>query len=761
MNFRRSILVALGLCVLFACAYALRAGTEVWVIADDGVHFTVPGDPYYHMRRIAFSAARFPETLPFDRYVNFPEGAAIVWPPAFDWSLAAVARAWVGPDDPVGVEHVAARAPAVLGALAVVIVALVARRRFSPGAGWLAGIFLALLPAHLLHSQVGQLDHHVAVATAAAGLIGMALACVAGPKPPSLLSGVALGAGFAVMLLLWPGALIHVGLLDGMLVLQALLAQAAAEARRRAGWLAAVNATAFAAIAPFGLGREWSEFGPWSPWVLSNFQPVFFAAAALALLGAALVWRIPAVGDGPARRVGAAVAIGAAGLGGALLAIPGLLDVLDVAAGWFSKQEAFQQEVAELQPFHPSVAASRLTLLVFAFPLVWAALAWKSLRERASADRFVLLGMAAAFFGLAALQRRFGNSFSVFYVLVYGWAFAVAVPAARAGFRRMGWLRRSLSIALAGLLGLLVLDSLLAFHVPRQDTLSRARREPVVAARGPLGVRHRLFDAGARWLATASPPTQGWLDPQVAPAYAVLCSWDAGHMVRYRAQRPLVQDNFGVYGGRENYEAAGRYYEARDEAVAVAILRDMGVRYVLADRQGTGRAEPYAADTMTYRLAHAFGSALDATAGRPETPALRHHRLIWHQRSQGERTMAAEPPGFALGIWERVEGARVVGFAAPGERVEARLRLETSQGRVHRLRSVARSDAAGRYELILPYPTDVRFSDAVEAVGPWQIDGESRGARLELPEAAVQAGSEVAGPDLRGVADQAERRIGG
>ncbi|NNL68078.1 MAG: hypothetical protein HKP30_17650, partial [Myxococcales bacterium] len=61
MSLLRPILVALGLLVLFATAYAVRAGTDVWVIAADGVHFTVPGDPYYHMRRIAFSAERFPE----------------------------------------------------------------------------------------------------------------------------------------------------------------------------------------------------------------------------------------------------------------------------------------------------------------------------------------------------------------------------------------------------------------------------------------------------------------------------------------------------------------------------------------------------------------------------------------------------------------------------------------------------------------------------------------------------------------------------
>ena len=563
------------------------------------------------------------------------------------------------------------------------------------------------------------------------------------------------------MLLLWPGALIHVGLLEGMLVLWALLAEQAPAARARALWLAGANAVAFVATAPFALGRSWPEFGPWSPWVLSNFQPAFFAGAALSLAGAAAVFGIRVLAATRARRSTAAAGVGLAGLLLAVLLIPDLLDVLDVGAGWFAKAEDFQQHVNELLPFYPGVAASRLTLLVFVFPFAWGYLAWRSRRERAAADRFVLLGAAAAFFALAMLQRRFGNSLSIFYVLVWGWLFAEATPALRDRWRRAEVGGRALFAAFGVATGLLVVDSLLAFHLPRQQTLVRARADPDYAKRGPLGVRHRLFDAGARWLADASPETRGWLDPQLAPEYAVLCSWDAGHMVRYRARRPLVQDNFGVYGGRQNYEKAWRYYATRDEGEAVAILAELGVRYVLADRQGAGRSAPYAPGTMAHRLAFAFGSARSATASRPEVPALRHHRLVWHQRSGGERSLAAEPPAFALGIWEHVAGAHVIGRAAPGERVEARLRLQTEQGRRHEQRHRTRADATGRYELVLAYPTDEVFSDAVRVLGSWRIQGETRSGRVGVPEAAVQAGQEVAGPDLRGGAERAEHGIGG
>jgi asparagine N-glycosylation enzyme membrane subunit Stt3 len=51
----------------------------------------------YHLRRIWFSVVNFPASLAFDSYMNHPLGAPAVWPPLFDWSIAAVARALVGP----------------------------------------------------------------------------------------------------------------------------------------------------------------------------------------------------------------------------------------------------------------------------------------------------------------------------------------------------------------------------------------------------------------------------------------------------------------------------------------------------------------------------------------------------------------------------------------------------------------------------------------------------------------------------------------
>ena len=78
--------LAFGLLALLTVAATLRAGTDVLVVNEAGVHMTVPGDPYYHLRRIVWSTAHFPRVLSFDRYLNAPNGGRVVWPPGFWWS---------------------------------------------------------------------------------------------------------------------------------------------------------------------------------------------------------------------------------------------------------------------------------------------------------------------------------------------------------------------------------------------------------------------------------------------------------------------------------------------------------------------------------------------------------------------------------------------------------------------------------------------------------------------------------------------------
>jgi asparagine N-glycosylation enzyme membrane subunit Stt3 len=198
---------AAGWLLLFAAALAVRALPFGVVATPDGVRFPTGADELYHMRRIWFTAAKFPASLEFDRYMNFPLGAPPIWPPFFDWTIGALARALVGGADQAAVERVAIWAPPLIGAFAVLAAAALARRTFSAAAGWATGAWLALLPAHVTYGSIGELDHHVAVGLFVLALVAAAMRLVRG----KLRSGaLASGAALAAALLLWPGSLLHV-----------------------------------------------------------------------------------------------------------------------------------------------------------------------------------------------------------------------------------------------------------------------------------------------------------------------------------------------------------------------------------------------------------------------------------------------------------------------------------------------------------------------------------------------------------------------
>jgi hypothetical protein len=213
----------------------------------------------------------------------------------------------------------------------------------------------------------------------------------------------------------------------------------------------------------------------------------------------------------------------------------------------------------------------------------------------------------------------------------------------------------------------------------------------------------------------------------------------------------MVQDNFGVYGGRETYEAAWRYYLAEDEEAAVSILDHLGVRYVVADARGPGMPGRLPEASMASRLNDAYGSETRLADGRV-LPALSRHRLVFHAHTDraGHRggPLAAQAPHASLGVWERVEGARVQGSAPPNARVTATLDLSTPTGRRHRYRAGTRATAEGRYSLILPYPNERFFGTAVRAADHYLIETDGASAPVFVTEEAVVGGRTVEGPAL-------------
>ena len=721
--------------LIFGLGLATRAMWWPRIFTPHGLMPPHGADSYYHLRRIWFSVVRYPEVLERDPYVGYPAGGEIVWPPGFDLGVATLARGLAG-EDAAGVEAVAAWLPAFLGALTAVATAVLAARLYSRAAGLVSGLLLALLPAHYNYSQLGKVDHHAAVSLLSVLLV---MGCVAavrrGRRPwPGLAAG--LGLGLAVFLYTWAGGLLLIALLQGLAAVWMFQAPDAGSARSRAWHLTLVQLLAALLLAPYGLGRTWEQYGSWSPLVLCSFQPAWFAATAGACALFAFAWRWPALGASARRRWLGAVGLGAGALLAALATVPELAGSLDYAAGWFGKEEAFQLEVSELLPLFAEVAGShtgipeeRFTRLLYVFPL---ALAWVVLdaARRGRAERWLLAAWAGAF-GVAVLaQMRFMNGFAAPFAIVIG---AALVAAGRALRARSAGSHRAVAIGLASVFLAVAVWPSARFLYGRMAVWWEGRGATARFAymRG-LGYRH-----ASRWLANHSPPTRGWVDPALQPEYGMVVPWDVGHLVRYEARRPQIQDNLGVYVGREQFLAAGRYFAAKTEGEAVAILDRLGVRYVMIDSLGSGHG-PAQDQLMTKKL---YLPSLEQAPGEPvRLAALGRHRLIF------------ETPVEQFGVWhlmvyELVPGARIVGRAPPGAQVEVTLPVFSAEREAPLLwRARVQATAGGVYRVPVPYAN--AGGGPVRAGARYRLACGDGQAFVVVPEEAVRARAKVAGPEL-------------
>jgi dolichyl-diphosphooligosaccharide--protein glycosyltransferase len=410
----------------FAVFLAALAARLVWwprVFSDRGPVPPHGADEYYHLRRILHAVENFPSVLERDSYVNFPQGGEIVWPPAFDFFVAALAQLGAAADS-AAVVAFAMCVPPVLGALAAVAVLWIAARAFGWTAGWIAGVLLALLPGAFRTTQLGMVDHHAAAALFSALLFGGAMAVARrAPTAPWWRLALALSLGAAAFQLTWMGALLPLALLQGLAALWILHAPQSLVAVSRAQHVGGALALLALLLVPFAWGREWAQFEASSPLVLSRFHPLWFGATALVCLLLAQLWQRTRLGDRALTRWASGAACGLALLAAGLAAAGDALAALDTAAGWFRQDESFQHFVAELRPFYRDLNGSRvagperqLTRLVHFTPLALGWLAWRAWRERRS-DWWVLVAWTSAA-ALATLeQQRFLNSLCAPYAI--------------------------------------------------------------------------------------------------------------------------------------------------------------------------------------------------------------------------------------------------------------------------------------------------------------------------------------------------------
>jgi asparagine N-glycosylation enzyme membrane subunit Stt3 len=361
-------------------AFCVRALPLRHVFIDGQTYFT-DSDSYYHLRRIAYNIASFPETLEHDPYLNFPDGAKAIWPQTLDWLLAALIWPFHSIGTEPNYERFLAWVPPLLGALTVLVVYRLVARHFGQREAIVAGLVLAILPAHYWYSQVGFLDHHVAVALFATLLLastmnllrlgGAATREEGGPVRRAAVFGFLQAASLAI----WPGAILYVALSQAALVGLAIFGQAPVARKWALTCLSIGSVIALLVISPLSLGNEWPQWGPFSAVVLSNFQPWWFAMSTL--LGLALMQVIDRpFAAHPAARAGLAIAVGLGLLAASALVLPDLGASFRESAQWLGKTDSFQVMVGESVPlfvlhgrYTTAIANSRLSYFIYLFPL--------------------------------------------------------------------------------------------------------------------------------------------------------------------------------------------------------------------------------------------------------------------------------------------------------------------------------------------------------------------------------------------------------
>lgn len=795
---------ALGLLLLFATALCQRVlpATEVVNRPSGEVHL-LGGDAYYHVRHSRFVVQNFPVVQRFDVGTHFPYGTRSV-AGLYDVLLGGVTRLLYGAEASDGqLLVVAAWAPACLGALTLVVLALCAARLSSWPFGLLAGALALLHPGEqLIRSLYGFADHHVAEVLLWIAMVMGIVRClqrehrgVAPGMRPDLLSTAPLVA----FLFTWHGAPLHVAV---ACVALAGVALAALACDRDDAWLAR-------ALARYGLSAALvtGALALALPWLIIDLRLLALALAALLALGVVvpLALRWLAHRARPVRLAFVALS--------PLLALACALAALPHAGT--TVNAALHTKTATIGEHGAEGLAVLMARYGVVLPAVTLAVPWLALRlarHGGAAWAALVALLTSVLFSAASIALR-----DYRYVMPIAVALVAALAAAEVWrsvaerTRRVAALVAVVAVVAPPLLGLV--DS------PVADAQAVADMRVVNAG---------WYEAG-RWIARetptpAVPPDARYdvglqpLDRSSAPqelkrSYALITPWDDGHFAAALAHRAVL---FSQYPSRK----LARWWLRDDEQDAYRRMRDYAnLPYVIAEPYTVGHRFAFkvaqAREKLTGYLSYAeivdegqrqmattFSKKHDATLVSrlylDSGMTLGHFRLVYEtthetfvsyytrkpeqqgapwgvtgltvplddveqriryaplvgraERWEGGYSMAAwiEP---TIKVFEMVEGATVQGRTVPGATVVLELKLESSSGRQRRYRRTTVADGEGRFAIRVSqattddtgggqHPSALRSERAYLAVA--HRDGEPlAGTRFAVPLSRVLAGDAV------------------
>jgi dolichyl-diphosphooligosaccharide--protein glycosyltransferase len=683
-------------------------------------------DSYYHVRRALYSLLHFPAVLERDPLLNYPFGSAVPWPPLYDALIAAVAKLLGG--DEATLEHVAALAPPLLGALSVIPAYFVGRRLGGRGVGLVAALFVATLDAHVAASRVGLADHH-----AAAALLGMLLlqATLAVADRRSASPGgawIGLVAARVALVLAIPGSVIPLAVSEtGLITATVLEPDARRRGRlRRAGMVSALAAAGL--LLPFAwTAATTADYGV-NPNYFTTFHPLLFAciAALHALLG------FFERGFGPASASVRLARLIGCGAGLALLLTAASADLrsgLEYGLRFLSGTHSAGDRVLEERPllaFHgrldPTQALRLFGLASVLLPLVPIYL-FRALRDRPLRPALGIFSAWFLFFAALSLSAvRFANEFAG--AAAVGLAL-VALAVARAAPPRLMRLPGAIRAALGVAVFIALLGPVAWIHKGRALRLFRS----VSGAAQPARTLETSMYRFAQQVRAATPETRGFLDPSEVPEYGIFTWSGIGHHLHYVARRATVADNFGPVTGLDdrNFMLSDQLFRYQAPVRALRTLRRLNTPYIVTTDFGWKDAEVF-----LNRL-HRDDAA--AREGRRAIPQL---RLLAESPPRGSR-------GSRFKLFQLVEGAALRFDAPAGTPVEVRVALRTNAGRALVWSNRGIAGPNDRARLRIPYPSG-RSLAPTHAIGPVELITRTGAYTVEIRESDVREGSEIEVP---------------
>ncbi len=731
------------------------------VFGGPEVGFTA-ADAWYHIRHTQFAVTHFPRVLRYDSGTHYPTGEHAEHAGLFDVTTAAASIAAFGWNPTRReVETVAAIAPVIWGGLCFALLFALARAVgiFGSTFTWLFLLSPGLsLQPHLL----GEFDHHAAELVLLPLCVFLLLVAFdeRTSKPAAFWSGI----GLVVYLLTWAGAPL-------MLLFLAVPSWVVFGATRGASEQAGQEIRLSLHFA--GAALLFVAIGVLIPnW---RMKAGFFWPSVVGLLLVAAVVRVSR-----SRSTFAAVS---AVLAVAVVVAAASFDRVAMELSFALQRKPLTVQEHQLASFDTIFAWTRLTapLALLSMPL-----AIVEVRRGRSPVSHLLVPLVGLGIVLLWLHTRDYGYHSGLWICLCA-ALSLHWVAGHLERTRLGAKARWVPALFIAIHTVAVALRWLPSPAFKSTELSFTANAGWSQA---LDWMKKSTPPYARPVTEASQPFQQDLD--FSPDhYGVMVSWDAGHLLSYRAERTPV------ISGTPSAEWAHYFTSLGEEESLTRLCPRCGpserVRYVVIDddtatKGWRGRANEAGVELLpptlpiatcelpggTVAPVYGYGPSFDRSvvAGLyyDDGQDYPHYRLAYETpvkrvtayvmvasggrgyaeldslplTEQTSRLLSAgsvrTPEGCmygarlvsALKVFEVVKGARLVGAAPPSTAVAAELQLEaTTTHRVFRIERRALADVDGRFELIAAYATEPSPDLSVRAVGSWRVSSES-GAVVEV-----------------------------